>query len=296
MTYEATASGRKDKRLARAARLTAALTALAAAACGPLDSRQLGIRDADAQTGRSDAAAPPAGPHRLLDGATSSTDGSNAPSVPAPDASPPAITPSTDAARDAGSRSSDAALDAPIEAPEAGIDAACHRFEVDHGWVDDWSNCLEIQGAVWDDSDTGSFNRAFYSSDPLCVEDASPETLPAILGINLNQAHLEAEPADYNADLHGVRGFRVSVTTGQLPGQPFPFVGVTTPDGVYCTVLAGVGVHELRLSDLRARCWESNAGPAPNTERLRALVFYYPAGWPGDTLAGCVGEFTAIVE
>jgi hypothetical protein len=164
---------------------------------------------------------------------------------------------------------------------------------VNSEWIDDASNCLEIQGRVWLKSDGGDGVYVDLplvgEADPVCMAaPRSSATLPTVLGFNLNQTDFEAQPRDYDAKVHGVVGFRITITDGTLSGMRFPFMGVISNDEVYCIPVPGFGAHEVHLADLSARCWENTNGPSPDPEHIRTVVLYMPVDWPGETIAMCV--------
>jgi hypothetical protein len=172
----------------------------------------------------------------------------------------------------------------------------CHAITVSNAWVDAFSNCLEIHGEVIAAIADGDSFNSHLISDPLCMQaPAASSSGPTTLGFYLEQETRDAEPADYDARLHDVTGFRFRVTD-YLAGAPFPFVGVESQGEIYCMPIADYGGFELRFAELRARCWESTPGPAPDPEHIRSLVFYYPAGFAGESIGMCFENIVAIVE
>lgn len=205
--------------------------------------------------------------------------------------------PPADAAAD--SEPPDAAADAGPGVEAGAEPAACHGLEVNAGWVDDMSNCLEIQGRVWASGDNGDGTLAEWLAQddvsPVCMLAPSAGELPTTLGFNLNQDSAAAQPLDYDANIHDVVGFRVTVTISAQSGSPFPFVGVLSDNGAFCMRLPGLGVHDFRFTDLTRQCWEMTGGPSPDAEHIRAVVFIDIDGWNQDAIATCV-EVAALVE
>jgi hypothetical protein len=273
---------------------TLAAIALLASGCA-LDSRELRVRKAAAS---GDGLAP-AG----VDAAAPRWRSQREPSAPAAAAdAPDARSAGRDAAADAAANDSEAgSAPNPEGGTEAGSDpqadasTACHELVISSNWIDDFSNCLEIQGEVWHRVAVGEAFSTHTASEPICMADASPSAEgPSMLGFNLNQSSLDAEPRDYDARLHGVTGFRFRVSRHVLDGLPIPFVGVQSQNEIYCMPSSGYGDYELSFTDLRLRCWETSSGPSPDPEHIRALLFYYPAAWPGDPIGMCVSDLFAI--
>jgi hypothetical protein len=180
---------------------------------------------------------------------------------------------------------------------DAGSDGAvaCHDLIVSSAWIDSFANCLEIQGEAWVSLEGEPFNSHLVS-EPVCLAAPAPSPRqPAVLGFYLDQASPGTSPRDYDARLHRVTGFHFHVSD-YLGSALFPFVGVESQGEIYCMPLAGAGEQALRFRDLRMRCWETSSGPAPDPEHIRALVFYDPAGYPGDQVGVCVRDLAAIVE
>lgn len=186
-----------------------------------------------------------------------------------------------------------------IDAGNAGaasVPDECHALIVSSEWIDSFSNCLEIQGAPFvTTSDGGSAHNSHTVSPPICLQEQSPGPEgPTTLGVFLNQASPGAAPADYDARLHRVTGFRLRVS-GYVDGEPIPYVGVESQGEIYCMPTLGIGEHEIELAKLRARCWEGYTGPAPDPEHIRSLLFYYPGGWQGEPIGMCFDDLFAIV-
>jgi hypothetical protein len=177
-----------------------------------------------------------------------------------------------------------------------GSTSDCHQLVVNEGWVDDSSNCLEIQGEVWHTPDDDETFYYFYDqSSPVCM--ASFAGYEATFGFNLSQDPLRMPPRDYDATAHSVRGFRFDV--GMHPLDPVvpppPFMGVLSAGSVYCIPLPRYGSYEVELADLHLRCWESDTGPTPDLEHVTAIVFYAPPQWATPS-AMCLEEITVLVD
>jgi hypothetical protein len=186
------------------------------------------------------------------------------------------------------------------------------------GWVDQASNTLGIQGAMFayaDDTSKMGMTENFMGASA-CIKGTAAEVVMgctivppatdcygtfwgAAIGLNLNQpidmtTMMGADPMPFDAGAKGITGFAFEITGEGVPTS-LRFK-VEDASGEYCNTKEKPvlkGANSFTFADLHSECWEMTATMNPNAEAAKSGLL--KIAWQVVTKTGATVPFDYCV-